>query len=100
MPYMHSESAQFHELAVRLFSAPGLEESLASRARELAGGRGSAVVRLSEDPSAAIVAAAEEQRADVLVVGNAGMQGRKEFLLFERFAVCAEKVAKPGHMLF
>ena len=33
MPYIHSESAQFHELAVRLFSAPGLEESLASELR-------------------------------------------------------------------
>src|SRR5665213_1153145 len=59
----------------------GLEESLASRALELAGERGRAVVRLSEDPPAAIVEAAEEQGADVLVVGNAGMQGRKEFLL-------------------
>ena len=34
-----------------------------------------------EDPSAAIVAAAEAEKADVLVVGNLGMSGRKEFLL-------------------
>jgi nucleotide-binding universal stress UspA family protein len=33
------------------------------------------------DPSAAIVRAAEDARADVLVVGNVGMSGRKEFLL-------------------
>jgi len=30
MPYMHSEVATVHELAVSLFSAPGLEESLRS----------------------------------------------------------------------
>lgn len=30
MPYMHSESPQVHEVAVRLFSQPGLEGSLQS----------------------------------------------------------------------
>src|SRR6058998_2299229 len=34
-----------------------------------------------DDPAMAIVRAAEEEAADVLVVGNAGMAGRKEFLL-------------------
>jgi ubiquinone biosynthesis protein len=34
-----------------------------------------------EDPAALIVEAAEAEGADVLVVGNIGMSGRKEFLL-------------------
>ena len=34
-----------------------------------------------EEPAAAIVGAAESERADVLVVGNIGMSGRREFLL-------------------
>jgi len=34
-----------------------------------------------EDPAAAIVEAAEAEKADVLVVGNLGMSGRREFLL-------------------
>ena len=36
---------------------------------------------VDDDPSAAIVDAADEERADVVVVGNVGMSGRKEFLL-------------------
>ena len=57
------------------------EESLRELARELAGSRGRAVVRVDPDPPQAIIEAAEQERADVLVVGNAGMSGRKEFLL-------------------
>jgi ubiquinone biosynthesis protein len=36
---------------------------------------------LDADPALAIVRAAEQEAADVLVVGNMGMAGRKEFLL-------------------
>ncbi len=36
---------------------------------------------IHDDPAMAIVEAAEEHAIDVLVVGNAGMAGRKEFLL-------------------
>ena len=50
-------------------------------AQELAGERGRARVVVDDDPSAAIVEAADEERADVVVVGNVGMSGRKEFLL-------------------
>ena len=57
------------------------EESLLARAREIAGERGRAVVRVHADPPQAIVDAAASERADILVVGNAGMSGRKEFLL-------------------
>jgi ubiquinone biosynthesis protein len=56
-------------------------EDLKRVAEELAGERGHAQVVIDEDPSRAIVDAAEEAGADVLVVGNIGMSGRKEFLL-------------------
>ena len=54
---------------------------LTQRAEELAGTRGTARVIVDDDPAMSIVRAAEEAGADVLVVGNAGMSGRKEFLL-------------------
>ncbi len=57
------------------------EASLRELADQLAGKRGRASVKVHPDPPRAIVEAAEEERADVLVVGNAGMSGRKEFLL-------------------
>src|SRR5205809_7567733 len=47
----------------------------------LAGERGRSRVMVDDEPAMAIVRAAEEEAADVLVVGNAGMAGRKEFLL-------------------
>jgi ubiquinone biosynthesis protein len=59
----------------------GAETELAVYA-EQAGGPGTrARVHAGEEPAAAIVAAAEAEKADVLVVGNVGMSGRKEFLL-------------------
>jgi ubiquinone biosynthesis protein len=57
------------------------ERSLQAEAERVGGPRARARVRIDDDPSRAIVEAAEEERADVLVVGNAGMAGRKEFLL-------------------
>jgi predicted unusual protein kinase regulating ubiquinone biosynthesis (AarF/ABC1/UbiB family)/nucleotide-binding universal stress UspA family protein len=65
-------------------SADGVEQALADLTRfagELAGARGQARVVTGDDPAEAIVDAAERERADVLVVGNLGMQGRKQFLL-------------------
>lgn len=47
------------------------ERAPGARARAVAG----------EDPAAAIVQAAREERADVIVVGSVGMSGRREFLL-------------------
>ena len=38
-------------------------------------------VDTEEDPAASISAAAEAEDADVIVVGNVGMSGRREFLL-------------------
>jgi nucleotide-binding universal stress UspA family protein len=61
-------------------AADGAEAGL----RELAEQIGSHVrprIVVDDDPATAIVRAAEEERADVLVVGNVGMSGRKEFLL-------------------
>src|SRR5262245_12882604 len=57
------------------------EESLALLARELGGPRGRGIVVIDEDPSAAILKAIERERSDMVVVGNLGMAGRREFLL-------------------
>jgi nucleotide-binding universal stress UspA family protein len=60
---------------------PGAETDLAVYA-EQTGGRGTRVrVASGDEPASAIVAAAEAEQADVLVVGNSGMKGRREFLL-------------------
>jgi nucleotide-binding universal stress UspA family protein len=59
----------------------GAETDLAVYAEEM-GGRGTrARVYSGEEAATAIVAAAEAEKADVLVVGNFGMKGRREFLL-------------------
>lgn len=54
---------------------------LAHFARQVAGERGHALVVIDVDPALAIVRAAAQEEIDVLVVGNFGMAGRKEFLL-------------------
>jgi ubiquinone biosynthesis protein len=59
----------------------GAETDLAVYAEQVAGPGTRARVHAGEEPAAAIVAAAEAEKADVLVVGNVGMSGRKEFLL-------------------
>ena len=51
------------------------------RAEEVTGAGTRTRVVAGEDPAALIVEAAEAEKADVLVVGNIGMSGRKEFLL-------------------
>ena len=57
------------------------EEGLAKLAERVAGARGKAVVVVDPDPAMAIVNASEEEDVDVVVVGNVGMSGRKQFLL-------------------
>src|SRR4029077_14109646 len=57
----------------------GAEERLDADAAELNGAR--AVVKVDADVAGAVVRTVDEEQADVLVVGNAGMGGRKEFLL-------------------
>ena len=61
--------------------ADAARAELPAYARSLAGERGRALVFVDPDPAKAIVAASEEEAVDVLVVGNLGMSGRKEFLL-------------------
>ena len=56
-------------------------DELQAEALRLAGERGRAHVVIDDDPAMAIVHATEDHAIDVLVVGNAGMAGRKEFLL-------------------
>lgn len=56
-------------------------DELQTYATTIAGERGFAHVVIDDDPALAIVHATEEHDIDVLVVGNAGMAGRKEFLL-------------------
>jgi predicted unusual protein kinase regulating ubiquinone biosynthesis (AarF/ABC1/UbiB family)/nucleotide-binding universal stress UspA family protein len=56
-------------------------DELQTYTTQLAGAHGHAHVVIDDDPAMAIVHSAEDQGADVLVVGNAGMAGRKEFLL-------------------
>jgi len=56
-------------------------QDLAKLAATLAGSRGVAKVVVDSDPARAIVEAAEREKVDVVVVGNLGMSGRKEFLL-------------------
>jgi predicted unusual protein kinase regulating ubiquinone biosynthesis (AarF/ABC1/UbiB family)/nucleotide-binding universal stress UspA family protein len=56
-------------------------DELQTYAIQIAGERGHAHVVVNDDPALAIVDASEEHAADVLIVGNAGMAGRKEFLL-------------------
>ncbi|MFN8188577.1 MAG: universal stress protein [Gaiellales bacterium] len=60
---------------------PFAQQELALAAAELAGPRGRALVVVDDDPAAAIVETADAEAVDVIVVGNAGMAGRKEFLL-------------------
>jgi ubiquinone biosynthesis protein len=57
------------------------ERELAAYADQLAVPRVQTLVTVDDDPARAIVEAAKEQQADVIVVGSVGMQGRKEFLL-------------------
>jgi len=59
----------------------GAETDFAVYAEELCGAGTLGRVVAGEDPADAIVAAAEAEQADVLVVGNIGMSGRREFLL-------------------
>ena len=61
-------------------SAREAAAELARLAEQAAGPRGRARVETDDDPSRAICAVASEEGADVVVVGNVDMSGRKEFL--------------------
>ena len=61
--------------------AAAAKHELADFVQQLVGERGYALVVMDDDPALAIVRTAEQETIDVLVVGNSGMAGRKEFLL-------------------
>ena len=56
-------------------------EELARFSERVAGPGARTRVATGDDPAAAIVKAVHDEKADVVVLGSAGMQGRKEFLL-------------------
>jgi ubiquinone biosynthesis protein len=56
-------------------------DELQQLAEEVAGPRGKARVASGEDPATVICEIGEQEDVDVIVVGNIGMSGRKEFLL-------------------
>jgi ubiquinone biosynthesis protein len=75
----HTTASQAGQAAATRASAAAAE--LSQYAQQLAGDRALARVIVHDDPALAILQVAEESAVDVLVVGNAGMSGRKEFLL-------------------
>jgi ubiquinone biosynthesis protein len=61
--------------------ADALGQELSALAERVAGARGHARLVFESDPSQAIVDVAAEEGVDLVVVGNVGMGGRREFLL-------------------
>lgn len=57
------------------------DDELRNFVRQIAGERGHPLIVIDNDPALAILRAAEREAVDVLVVGNSGMAGRKQFLL-------------------
>jgi nucleotide-binding universal stress UspA family protein len=72
--------AELVVLQVAEEAAQAILPGLTQFARSVSAGA-RARVEADRDPSAAIVRVAGEEGADVLVVGNVGMSGRREFLL-------------------
>ncbi len=74
---------------VRTDDSDGIDDHVLSATRaelhrlaeEIAGPAGRARVVVDDQPAEAIVAVADEEHADVIVVGNAGMRDNKKFLL-------------------
>jgi ubiquinone biosynthesis protein len=69
------------------------EQELALLVRELTGTRGRPKLVYDSDSAQAIVRAAAEEAVDVVVVGNSGMRGRKEF----RPGSVANRVSHSAH---
>ena len=65
----------------QISDAGAVAHDLAQLALQCAGPKGKARVLTDGDPARAIVRVAVEEEADLVVVGSAGMAGRKEFLL-------------------
>jgi ubiquinone biosynthesis protein len=56
-------------------------DDLATFTRKVGGGRGRPLLVYDSDPADAIVRLCEQERVDLVVVGNVGMRDRTEFLL-------------------
>ena len=74
------EMARRYEAELVVVQVGGDRAALEQYVSEQAPGARAVVVQ-GDEPAAAIAAAAHDEQADVLVVGNIGMSGRKEFLL-------------------
>ncbi|TMJ96537.1 MAG: universal stress protein [Actinobacteria bacterium] len=77
----HRFGAELVLLRVMGEADPEAEASLKEQAEKLATGNARARLKVHSDASRGIAEGAEEEGADLLVVGNVGMAGRKEFLL-------------------
>ncbi len=67
--------------AAELTKVAVANEDLTHFVRQIAGERGHALAVTDGNPASAILQAAEREAVDILVVGNSGMAGRKQFLL-------------------
>ena len=74
------DMATRYEAELIVLQAGGEREELERYVAEEAPGA-RYVVDTEEDPAASIIAAAAAEDVDVIVVGNVGMSGRREFLL-------------------
>jgi len=74
------DMARRYEAELIIVQAGGDKEELERYVAEEAPGSRYRV-DTEEDPAASIIAAAEAEDVDVIVVGNVGMSGRREFLL-------------------
>jgi nucleotide-binding universal stress UspA family protein len=91
---------------VRAVSGPGGDpEGEGERAAEILRGEGVSEVEthvIRDDPSEALINAAEEHGADLIVVGNKGMTGAQRFLLGSvpndvgHHANCSVLIARTG----
>jgi predicted unusual protein kinase regulating ubiquinone biosynthesis (AarF/ABC1/UbiB family)/nucleotide-binding universal stress UspA family protein len=75
----HPSSTEFGAAEHTRAAAAG--DELGNYVRQIAGERGHSLAVIDDDPASAILRAAEREDVDVLVVGNSGMAGRKQFLL-------------------
>jgi len=67
LPYMHSESAVIHQLAVRLFAAPGMEDNLAFELRHQA-----IIERFGRYPHRNAILGRESTPAEIAFLQTAG----------------------------
>jgi ubiquinone biosynthesis protein len=75
-----ADMARRYEAELIVLQVGGEQAELERYVAETAPGATALVVQ-GDEPADAIVGAAEQQKVDILVVGNIGMSGRREFLL-------------------